>query len=241
MDLQQRQREAELMDQPELDSAQHRRALDGLSRVNWWSRTAGRIWSQLERLAAQRGLERLTVLDLACGGGDVAIALARLASSSVLPLTIQGWDKSGTARAHANERASQYGLSENVTFVQRDVLADPIPEQFDVVICTLFLHHLSEADAVALLQRMRDAARHAVIIDDLLRTRLGYCLAWFGTRILSHSPIVRFDGPASVRSAFRLNEIRNLADDAALVGARIVPHWPQRFLLTWQRTPCANP
>lgn len=234
MDYRQRHCETELMDQPELDPGSHRRALQGLGRVNRWCRTAGRIWAALQSVVQERGLKELTVLDLASGGGDVAIAVARRGSAGPLPLTVQGWDKSRTATAYASERAARLGLN-NVSFLQRDALADPIPQQFDAVVCTLFLHHLSETDAAALLRRMRDAARHAVIVDDLRRTRIGYCLAWVGTRILSRSPIVHFDGPVSVRAAFRLDEIRKLAEGAGMHGASLIPHWPQRFLLNWRR------
>ncbi|MBX3439496.1 MAG: methyltransferase domain-containing protein, partial [Planctomycetaceae bacterium] len=209
MNYRHRRCEAELMDRPELDSGLHHRALNGLSRVNWWSGTTGRIWKALKELARQRGLSQLHVLDLASGGGDVAISLARQGNEA-LPVIVQGWDKSDTATAYATERAARLRLT-NVSFLQRDALTDPIPQQFDAVVCTLFLHHLSNADAVLLLRRMRDAARHAVLVDDLRRTRVGYGLAWIGTRLLCRSPIVHFDGPVSVRAAFEVDEIRNLA------------------------------
>lgn len=233
MDVQLRQCEPELMDQPELDSAAHHHALSGLSRINWWSRTAGRIWPALKELVVQHDLDKLTILDLACGGGDVALSLARLARADNIAVTLQGWDVSATAAAYASKRAARLGIS-NVTFFERDALSDVVSRSFDAVICTLFLHHLSETQVVTLLQRMREAARHNVIVDDLLRTRAGYYLAWFGTRILSRSPIVHFDGPVSVQAAFSLKEIEELAEHAGLRGASITRHWPQRFLLNWR-------
>ncbi len=232
MNLRQRQCQSELMDQPQLDPQSHRLALAGLSRINAWSRTAREIWSAIRTLALERDLRRLDVLDLACGGGDVALALARRANDDELPITIQGWDKSATAVSYATERAAREGWK-NVTFLQRDVLRDPLDERFDCVISTLFLHHLDWSEAVAFLRRMRQATRHATLVDDLLRTRLGYCLACVGTRLLSRSPIVHFDGPVSVQAAFSLDEILQLAEQAELHGACLKRHWPQRFLLSW--------
>ena len=101
--------------------------------------------------------------------------------------------------------------------------------------CTLFLHHLSSEDARGLLQRMRHSARRLVLVDDLCRNRVGYVLAWAGGRLLTRSEIVHTDGPLSVRAAFTIEEVRQLAHDAGLIGARIRRHWPERFLLSWKK------
>ena len=112
---------------------------------------------------------------------------------------------------------------------------DPIPAGIDVVLCTLFLHHLTESDAVALLQRMRVAARRAVVVSDLRRTRLGAALTWAGCRMLSRSEVFRVDGMRSVAAAFSTDEARSLAAAAGLSGARVFHVWPQRWLLTWRK------
>jgi hypothetical protein len=101
--------------------------------------------------------------------------------------------------------------------------------------CTLFLHHLVQEDAEQLLRRMAKAARRCVLVDDLVRGRTGYFLAWAGARLLTSSRIVHVDGPLSVRSAFTLPEVRALAEKAGLHGARFRRHWPQRFLLSWRK------
>ena len=102
--------------------------------------------------------------------------------------------------------------------------------------CSLFLHHLANDEALQLMRSMASAARQAVLIDDLLRTQWGYALCWVGCRILSRSPIVHVDGPLSVQGAFTVPEVRSLADQAGLSGARIKRHWPERFLLSWERS-----
>lgn len=230
----QRIREDELMDQPELDADLHRSALHGLRRVNRWSRTAARIWKALRKLARKRGLERLRVLDLACGGGDICLALASRARSERIPFVIHGWDKSQTSVNFAAFQAKRKNLSQ-VGFYVKDVLQDPIEEPYDFIISTLFLHHLEIPDARRLLHKMRSGAKHAVLIDDLRRTRAGYALAWLGTRLLSRSPIVHADGPMSVRAAFTCDEMRELAESAGMLEATIECHWPQRSLVCWER------
>lgn len=233
--LSQRIREDELMDQPGLNPTDHQRALSGLSRVNWWSRTPGYLWRGMKPLIQKHGLERIRILDLACGAGDVSRGLYRCAQRSGVPLTVHGWDKSPTAVQYAELQAKRLGLSD-VSFFVRDVIRDPIDEPYDVVICTLFLHHLKTEEILPFLQKMKSAAKHAVLVDDLRRTHWGYTLAWLGTRALTRSPIVHTDGPMSVQAALSVQEIQTLADSAGMQTAAIHTHWPQRFLLRWERT-----
>jgi SAM-dependent methyltransferase len=220
------------MDQPGLDRTEHARALRGLARLNAFSRTAARLWRPIERLSRENEQEPLRVLDVASGGGDVALELARRASAAGRNIRIEGCDVSPRAveRARARARARRFGTR----FFVLDVLSDPIPERYDVVVSTLFLHHLGEADALALLRRMSCSARRLVLVDDLIRSRLGYALAVGGCRILSRSRLVRHDGPASVAGAWTVEEARALAGEASMVGAVVDRHWPQRFLLSWE-------
>lgn len=233
--LLQRRRQPELMDSPDLEQSLHDQALAGLRRINRWSRTGAAVWSGLCDLTAQSSAQQeLTILDIACGSGDQAIWLSRRLQQQGVHHRIHGVDISDTAVATATRQAAQAGTSA-VTFHRCDVLHDPFPlPQYDVVMNSLFLHHLDESQVVVLLQRMASAARRRIVIDDLRRTRLGYFLAWTGCRLLSRSPIVHFDGPVSVEGAFTDAELLQLAAQAGLQSVRLQRHWPQRFLLTWQ-------
>jgi hypothetical protein len=82
---------------------------------------------------------------------------------------------------------------------------------------------------------MASAAGRIILINDLLRGPIEYVLAWAGCRLLSRSPVVRHDGPVSVRAAFNLAEVRDLAKQAGMDGVKLSTHWPGRFLLSWSR------
>lgn len=226
------------MDDPQLDAGLHRQALAGLRRINHWSGAGSAVWHGIRNLINSRRLTQPRILDLACGSGDIALYVARQAAASGLNVMVTGCDVSPVAIAEARRHAAQAdpnGQAIQVNFVELDVLRGTIPTDYDIVVCSLFLHHLDETQAVALLRNMRVAARHCVLIDDLRRTRMGYWLAWFGTRLLSRSPVVRYDGPLSVAGAFTPGEALRMAEQAGLSGARIRRHWPQRFLLEWSR------
>jgi 2-polyprenyl-3-methyl-5-hydroxy-6-metoxy-1,4-benzoquinol methylase len=226
--------EEEVMDQPGLDAAEHCQALAGLRRVNWWSATDRILWRGLQRLAGTAGLSGLRVLDLASGGGDVPLRLVRRARRAGDSLTVHGCDRSATAIEFARRQAENWGLPD-VRFERLDVLNDPLPEGYDVIACTLFLHHLTDEQGMLLLRRMASAARLGILIDDLCRCPIGHALAWLGCHLLSRSPMVHVDGPLSVRAAFRKEEVLQLAEQAGLSGVFIEHHWPQRFLLRWKR------
>jgi 2-polyprenyl-3-methyl-5-hydroxy-6-metoxy-1,4-benzoquinol methylase len=151
-----------------------------------------------------------------------------------LDITLHGIDRSASAIDFAHRRANQRNA--NVRFSVADALKQSLPEGYDVVMCSLFLHHVSDAEAELFLERAAAAARCLVLVNDLRRCASGWLLAFAGSRVLSRSPIVHMDGPLSVRAAFTPAEVRDLAHRAGLTGATVTRRWPCRFLLTWRRS-----
>jgi len=223
-----------MMDQPDLDVRQHRHALTALGRANAISSTAAALWPEVRDAASMTGGRPLRVLDVACGGGHVVVSLARLAAAERIPIDLIGCDASPVALDYARTHAERAGVK-GVRFERADALRDPMPAGIDVVLCTLFLHHLPDADVAALLQRMKDAAALMVVVSDLRRTRLGYLFAWVGCRLLSRSRVFHVDGTRSVAAALTTDEARALAGRAQLAGAQFSMIWPQRWLLVWRR------
>ena len=82
---------------------------------------------------------------------------------------------------------------------------------------------------------MKEAASHLVLLNDLDRSRFSFLAVWAGCHLVTRSRIVRFDGPASVRSAFTAEEAKDLAERAGLAGASVRKQFPCRYLLSWKR------
>lgn len=229
----QRVRIPELMDDPAIDPQAHAVALKGLARLNRLSDSVGVLWPAIRDLARQRPQHPLKILDVATGGGDLPIQLAQRGQRAGIRLHVEGCDISATAQQQATRAAQEAGVY--VHFFCQDVLRDPLPTGYDVVLSSLFLHHLAEAEIVQLLQSMRAASTGLILINDLLRNALNYALVWLGTRLVTRSPIVHFDGLASVRSALTVRELQSLAEQAGLDGATVRPRHPCRMLLHWQQ------
>lgn len=228
-----RRRQPEIIDQPDLDESRHVLALRGLERINRWSGSARILWPAIRDLARQARDAPLRLLDIATGAGDVPIRLWHKVRRAGLALQIEACDRSTTAIAHARQAAVARGAE--VRFFEWDALAGPLPEGYDVLTCSLFLHHLEEEQAIDFLARMAAAARRLVLINDLRRSRSGLLLAYAATRVLTRSPVVHVDGPISVAAAFTPSEVLQLAERAGLKGGRVGRRWPFRFLFSWAR------
>jgi 2-polyprenyl-3-methyl-5-hydroxy-6-metoxy-1,4-benzoquinol methylase len=230
-DVSKRRLQPELMDAPELEAARHLLALRGLARVNQLSLTARSFWSAIRPLAASAG-RPLRVLDIACGGGDVTMQLCMMAQRSGHPLVVDGCDISQRALDHAQSLAEKRGAASN--FFRFDAIKDDLPRGYDVVVSSLFLHHLELEHARRLLANMAQAGASLVLVSDLIRCRTGLFLAHATCRAISRSEIVHHDGPRSVESAFTIEEVKELAASAGMADARIAMRWPLRFLLDWR-------
>lgn len=215
------------MDRQDLDPRLHRAALAGLARVNRLSRAGAYVWRQVEPVADSG----IAVLDLACGGGDVTLDLWRRAQQAGCDLDVEGLDLSPVAVQAARERAE--ARSAPVRFRVADVLAGPLPGDPEVIVCSLFLHHLTADQAVDLLRRADAAARRRVVIEDLRRCRWGSLLAATVPRLLSRSPVVHIDARRSARAAFTAAELDDLTRRAGVGRARIRRHWPARLIVSW--------
>lgn len=228
-----RRLQAELMDQPELDARRHHRALEGLARINFFSGSARILWPEIRRLIRQEPQREWRLLDVATGAGDVPAALWRKARRAGLRLEVAGCDISDRAVEHAQLGAER--AKAPIRFFRCDALGEGLPEGYDIVTSSLFLHHLEEDRAVELLCRMATAARSLVLVNDLERSRAGFALAYVGVRVLSRCDVVHVDGPRSVEGAFTCAEAGELSRAAGLQGATVKRRWPCRYLLAWHR------
>lgn len=218
----------ELMDDPALDPDEHRRALAGLARIN--AVGGNGLWRPIREYAGSHN-HPVRILDVACGSGDALARIAKQAKRDRVAVELAGCDLSPTAIQTARERAGSIA-----EFQVCDAIQAELPGGFDVVTCSLFLHHLDEPDAIRLFQRMNAASEGIVLVSDLARSRWNYGLVWLACHFLTRSQVVRYDGPVSVRAAFTPREALALAEKAGIRGATVTGHFPARFVLAWTRT-----
>ena len=142
---------------------------------------------------------------------------------------------SGRAILESYPRASVTSLDKNpnnlVAALEPKLVGDaftlPFADgSFDFVFSSLFLHHLSELEVVALLAEFARVSRRAVLVSDVERHNLA---RWFlpATRwIFGWHWLTVHDGSVSVRSAFTRNELLELAKEAKLKDISVAAHRP---------------
>ena len=82
---------------------------------------------------------------------------------------------------------------------------------YDLVCCSLALHHFSEDNAIKLLRHCQELSHRFVLVADLERSFATSAGVWLVTAFLYPDPMTRYDGRLSARRAFSWNELRNLA------------------------------
>jgi SAM-dependent methyltransferase len=232
-DIQRRRRQDEVMDDPELAEPLHLQAFNALERINLLTFSWRLFWPTIQAIAREKGKEPVRILDVGTGAGDVPVRIAKFARRRGVAVQMAGCDKSPRSLAQATKRAKSTGIV--MDLFPHCILDGQIPERYDLVMCSLFLHHFSEADAACALQHMAAAADHSILVHDLKRNRAGHLLALAAAYTLTLSPVVHVDAPRSVESAFTVEEVRATAHGAGLDPVTITHHWPCRFLLKWSR------
>ena len=218
----------ELLDHDLGTEEEVRASLEDLWRIN---RRLGGVSSNLkllERFFAKTGPHAVRVLDV--GAGD-----ARLARRLQEKLAAQNIRADFVA---LDRRPSHLGMRRNgncLPSVAADVFRLPFRnEAFDVVMSNLFFHHFSGETARDLLGRMADAAREAVLVNDLERHWLAYSFIRCA-RPFARSRITRHDGPASVRQAYTRPELEALVREAGFMLFETMRLSPFRWgLILWK-------
>lgn len=169
------------------------------------------------------------VLDLGCGGGDVAAHLAALARADGLRVQWVGADPDSRAIEAAAARAAS-DLSFRCT--GSGALRES-GERFDAVLSNHVLHHLDAVEFAAFLDDSAALSDGLVLHGDIERSRAAHLLYGVGILPLAPGTFLRTDGLRSIRRSYR----------AAELAARLPAGWrverPARFRLLAVRGPDA--
>jgi ubiquinone/menaquinone biosynthesis C-methylase UbiE len=162
------------------------------------------------------------ILDLATGGGDIPRALVTWADRQGRPLQLTVTDRSPEILAEA--RRTLAGVP-GVTFTVCDARAVPFPDSsFDIVLCSLSLHHFAPGEAVQVLREMDRLSRTGFILNDIRRCLAGFVAAWAASRVATRNRLTRHDMPLSVLRAYTPDELRTLLGQAGIDDASVTTH-----------------
>lgn len=229
-DFRHRSGETELMDQGGLSFAEFHHCLQSLETINQLT-LAYRPTLRWLRSRARTG-EKLTILDAGSGGGDMLRRVERQArhwnqSVNLMGIDLNPWSK---------KSAQTCSPASSIRFITGDIFSFEPDRPIDVIICSLFTHHLDDDQLVGFLRWLDRRARKGWFINDLHRHPLPYYFIKYTTGLFSRNRLIRNDAAVSVARSFKKSEWRQLLDRAGIgESARVERHFPYRLCVSREK------
>lgn len=229
----------ELMDTETVPFEDFRACLSDLASVNRLSlgyRPTLAFLRRLVRTVTMPDDRPLTMLDVGSGYGDALRAVARFAASQRIPVTLTGVD----LNPWSTRAAAEASAGHEIRWITADAFAyaSGLDEPVDVIVSSLFCHHLSDEAFAAFLRWSEETARLGWFVNDLHRHALSYHGFRAITAIGGWHRFVRHDGPVSIARGFRRDDYRRALAAAGIPTSDVrIEHWvPFRLCMSRIRT-----
>lgn len=195
-----RQPSSELLDTDSGNRAEIAASLEDLRWFNRWFGGVSTVRDMVDAVSRRTGHREFSMLDVAAAEGYIPQVLSRELASLGMRLNVMLMDR---LPSHLPKNGSMPKIA-------GDALHLPFRESsFDLVFCSLFLHHLSPEGVIQFAREALRICRVALLVHDLIRHPLHLALSYAGAP-LYRSRLTRQDAPASVRQAYTVDEMRNL-------------------------------
>jgi 2-polyprenyl-3-methyl-5-hydroxy-6-metoxy-1,4-benzoquinol methylase len=192
----------ELMDSEETDLDTFRACLIDLARVNQLTLAYRPTLNFLDRLFNSGRLPKdraLVIVDVGSGYGDMLRKVDRWAARRGTKVKLIGLDLNPWSARSATEATPK---NRPIRWVTANVFDFRPDERIDVIMSSLFTHHLDNASLVRFVAWMEANAGTAWFVNDLHRHPLPYHVFGFLARALRFHHFVQHDGPISIARAF---------------------------------------
>lgn len=218
----------ELMDNFEMEGEILRDALDKIASIN---RLLGgnkvTIEGVQELLKGQPRSRKIHILDVGCGNGDMLRTLADLATQTGYQFQLTGVDANAFTIAHAQHLSTTY---DNIHYQCRDIFIESeAAEQYDIILCTLTLHHFNDPDILRLLLQFSQQSRLGFVINDLERSPVAYRLFQALCFVFGLNDMSRDDGLVSILRGFKRKDLETFASQLTIKRSTIRWKWAFRY------------
>ena len=196
----------EMMDRPQPVSAELERDLKRIRQLNRWFGSY-RLICHFARRWIKAG-DNMRIVDFATGSGDIPRLIVHYARKIGAKVEIDALDRQSATLEIARKLSAAYP---EISYHATNIIDWSPAEAYDIVLCTLALHHFSDQDAVRVLQRCRESSRNFVLVSDLRRGLLATAGVYLLTELIFREPMTRYDARLSAERAFLFSEMRKLA------------------------------
>jgi SAM-dependent methyltransferase len=235
--LSQRDLSPEIMDDLELGGTRMDYALDDIERVNRYLggyRTLKKGLGTFAQELYRREKRPIRIVDLGCGGGDGLRYLARFFRNRKIPVELLGIDGNPHVLDYARRKSTP---AADIRY-REGKLPEVLPDlSADIFVCSLFLHHFSDEEVVALLNGLqKECGPMLILVNDLHRHWLAFLLFQVWSRLTRMSQMARHDGLLSIRKAFCRGELLQIVKSCDGVDYSLRWCWAFRWQLLLYKT-----
>jgi 2-polyprenyl-3-methyl-5-hydroxy-6-metoxy-1,4-benzoquinol methylase len=144
---------------------------------------------------------KFTIVDVGCGNGDMLRALADYATTKGLTFNLIGIDANNFTITHARDLSKNYA---NISYRCEDIFDKEFENlKYDIVLCTLTLHHFKDDQIEKLLSVFYKNATLGVVINDLHRSKIAYRSFQALCKVFRLNDMSREDGLVSILRGFK--------------------------------------
>jgi len=209
------------MDRPQLVSSELEKDLRNIRQLNRFFGSHRLVLHFLHRWIKPG--DHVRIVDLATGSGDIPRLIIDYAQKIGAKVEIDALDRQSATLEIARKLSGNYP---EISYIDANILEWQPADPYDIVLCSLALHHFSDEDAVRLLRRCRELSHKFVLVSDLRRGLLATIGVYLLTALIFREPMTRYDGRVSAARAFSFAELDDLAGRA---GWRNFQHKKFRF------------
>ena len=217
----------EIMDDLDFTGDRLFQTLDQLATINKWLGGNAVTMSGLKALLENAGQTETKIIDLGCGNGAMLREIAIFGRKNKYKFNLLGLDANQTTIDYARQLSVDYP---EIKYIQQDVLSQEFKrQQYDIALCTLFLHHFQDEIASDFVQTITQRATIGAVINDLHRHPLAYLLFTLLT-LFSRNELVKKDGLTSILRAFTREDLNAFAQQ---IKSKSIIHWRWAFRYQW--------
>lgn len=218
----------EIMDDFEMEGEVLRDALDKIAKINQLlggnQLTLEGVKSILKQSPSD---DTIKIVDVGCGNGDMLRALADYAHNNDLKFELIGIDANQFTVSHAKELSIHYP---NIKYLCIDIFEEDFATLlYDIVLCTLTLHHFKDDEIIKLLKVFNNNASLGAVINDLQRSNISYRLFQALCFVFRLNDMSREDGLVSILRGFKKPELEKFAKILHLNNYSIQWKWAFRY------------
>lgn len=220
--------EPEIMDNFALEGEALRDALDKIAKINQLLGGNKLTLQGVQSLLLQKSLDKeYVIVDIGCGNGDMLRTLAAYASKNNLNFKLIGIDANQFTINHAKSLSKNYP---NISYQCEDIFDTKFKSlQYDIVVCTLTLHHFKDDEIINLMTVFNANAAIGMVINDLHRSALSYRLFQGLCFVFQLNKMSKEDGLVSILRGFKKVELENFSKKLGLKKYSIQWKWAFRY------------